>query len=188
MVQNLGTRNTRKVEITMVSQIDHCRFVGCGLIMDIDSVIVCKDVNHLHIQVAWETSLTILGQVCKLKGLVVDLLSVPNNSMITFWTTMQAVAIVVLRQLILITIKLELAIGDTVAVSTDQSTIIHVWISHILIDVIIAQHHVCHLSILIWNHHRHKTSAPIGNTSLSSTTIPQHIKSGLLPINLRLKS
>ena len=100
---------------------------------------------------------------------------------------MQAMAVIILRKLILRSVQRKLTIRDAVAIASDQGTIIHVWVRHVLRDIIVTQHHVRHLTVLIRHHHGNQASAPIRYASLSPFLILQHIQSSRLTIYLRYK-
>ena len=53
------------------------------------------------------------------------------------------------------TIQRKLRISNTVAITTDQTTIVVVRVGHVLVDVVIAQHHIRQFTVLIRHHDRH---------------------------------
>ena len=175
MIQDLRTRNTGKIEITMVRQIHNSRFVCCSLIFDIDSIIVRQCICNLKVQIPGETGFTVLGEIRQFHTLVIYLFGIPNNRMVTFRTTMQAMPIVIQRKLVFHTVQRELTICDTVSITTDQSAVIIVWIVHILLDIIVSQDNVRHFAILVRNHNRHQAPTPVCHTGFRTILVLQHI-------------
>ena len=100
---------------------------------------------------------------------------------------MQAMPVIILRKLILRSVQRKLTIRDTVAITSDQTTIVIIRKSYILSDIIIPKHNIRHLTVLIRHHHGNQASAPIRYASLSPFLILQHIQSSRLTIYLRYK-
>ena len=185
MINNLRARYTGKVEIAVVRQVHHGRLVGRRLIANVHSVVIGQFVSHLHRKVTREACLAVRREIGQLQGLVIKLLRIPNHSVIAFRTAMQAVAVVVLRQVIFRTIQRKLRISNTVAITTDQTTIVVVRVGHVLVDVVIAQHHIRQFTVLVRHHDRHQATAPVRHAGLSALLIGQYIQSGRFAIDLR---
>ena len=175
MIQNLRTRNTGKVEIAMVRQVHDSRFVRCSFVFDIDGIVIRQCVCDFQVQISGETGFTIFGEIRQFHTLVIYLFGIPNNRMITFRTTMQAMSVVILRKLVLNTIQRKLAICNTVSITTDQPAVVIVWIVHILLDIIVSQDDIRHFAILVRNHNRYQAPAPVCHTGLRTILVLQHI-------------
>ena len=169
----------------MVGQVHDGRFVGCRLILDIDRVVVREPVNHLDLQVAWESGLAVGREVGELDRLPVELACVPSDGMIAFRSAMQAMAIIVLGQLIALSVELELAVGDSVAIATDQGAIVIVRELDILLDVVVTQHDVCQFPVAVGYHDRYQAAAPVGDAGFGALAVFQYIQGGWFTVHLR---
>ena len=81
---------------------------------------------------------------------------------------MQAMAIIVLGQLITLPVELELAVGDPVAIATDQGAIVIVRELDILLDVVVTQHDVCQFPVAVGYHDRYQAAAPVGDAGFGA--------------------
>lgn len=69
----------------------------------------------------------------------------------TFLASMQAMSIIILRQLVFNRINLKTAMVDTVSVSTDNCAKIAVYVN-IVSDIVMAKHNITQSSISIGDH------------------------------------
>ena len=159
----------------MVRQVHNSRLVCRSFVFDIDSIVIRQRICNLQVQVSGETGFTVFGEICQFHTLAVYLFGIPNNRMVTIRPTMQAMPVVILRELVFNAVQREFTISDTVPVTTDQPAVVIVWIVHILLDIIVSQDDIRHFAILVRNHNRYQAPAPVCHTGLCTILVLQHI-------------
>jgi hypothetical protein len=98
----------------------------------------------------------------------------------------EAVRLVVLGECVLCPVELELTVGDTVAVATDEGTEVARAVD-IGLDAVVSEDDVGHLAVLVGHHDRDEAAAPVGNASLGTFGILEDVEVGRFPINLCFK-
>ncbi|OAV63392.1 hypothetical protein Barb6_03771 [Bacteroidales bacterium Barb6] len=120
------------------------------------------------------------------KRLRICLIGIPQLDVIAVRTSVQAMPVVVLRQLVFLPVQREFALRDTVSEATNQGTVIPVG-SQIIPDIVVAQHHIRQLSIPVRHHQRYQPPSVIGNAGFCPVPVRQHIKSCLLTVRFCIK-
>jgi len=112
----------REVEVAVVGQVEHCRFVGAGLVVDAQFVAVGEAVGHLGGEVAGETHFAIRRQVSQGHAdriLVLGFLRLPDLLVEALSAAVQGVGLVVLRHLVAFAVEFEGALGQAIAEAAD---------------------------------------------------------------------
>ena len=109
-----------QVEVRMVGQVHHRRAVRLCGIMNVQCVVIRQRESHFAGQVAGEALFTVLGQIRHLHFLSVQLTG-RERSHVEAAAAMQAMPVIVLRQLILHSVNRNPALVQAVAISSDGS-------------------------------------------------------------------
>jgi len=122
LLENVAIAGAGQVEVTVVGQVEHGRFVGAGLVVDAQFVVVGQAIGDFGGQIARETHLAVgreVGQGYANRILVLGFPGLPDFLVETFGAAVQGVGFVVLRHLIAFAIDFESTFGQTVAEAAD---------------------------------------------------------------------
>ncbi len=166
-----------KVEVTVVGEVEHRRFVGAGLVVDVQFVFVVEAVGDLGFQVAGEAHLTVLGQVGEGHAdrvLAFDLLGLPHMLVETLGAAMQRVGAIVERHLVALAVEFKGTAGQAIAEAPDGCTK-KCSAALIALHVIEAQHHVIELAVFV-RHLKGLQHATVGDHGgLHAMAVTQHV-------------
>ena len=144
----------------MIGHIYDGRLIRFCFIADIDGIIVRQFHQNFTGNVARETFFTVRSDISQFDLLRIQLHSVEHTILKPFRATMQAMAVVILRQLIFNAVQCEFTLIDTISITTDAGTKIRRF-ADIILNRIESQNYILHLSVFIGNHHRNNTSSEI---------------------------
>ena len=104
------------------------------------------------------------------EGGVVGLCRLPQGMVKSDGTAVQAVSVVIDGQLIHRVVEGEASVVDAVAVASDQRSEIPVDVD-IVVDVVVAEHHVAHHTIFVRHHERHHAASVIGDAGFHARIV-----------------
>ena len=93
---------------------------------------------------------------------------------------------VILRKLILLTVKRETSLIDTVAIATYQSTEVTVDIN-VVSDRVMSEYDISEIAVLVRDHQRYQTSAIVCYTGFHSVVIDKCVKRSGFTVHLTLE-
>ena len=140
-----------KIEIGVLRQVQDRVFVGCGSVIQPQAVIVGQRIKRGHRKVAGVAFFTILAQIFQLERRPVlsgSDAGFPNNLVEAFEAAMERVWSIIDGQLVLFAVERELAPGDAVAITANQSSEKRI-VFDVVIEMIVAKHNVAHFSMAI---------------------------------------
>ena len=100
---------------------------------------------------------------------------------------MQAVSVVVLRQLYFFAVDGDFALVDAVGISAYGGAEVAMYVL-IVLNAIESEHHVAHHTVSVGNQHRGYASAEIGDAHLHAVGIGEHVEcSGIVVVGARFE-
>ena len=129
--------------------------------------------------VAGESILAVGAEGSELECLVIHLVAVPDTVVEgNRAAAMQAVAVIVGDELVLLAVERELAVADAVAIATDECTEVAAvgTILDIVGYVVMTQAHVGHLAVLVGHHDADDASAEVGEAYFHACCVLQYVK------------
>ena len=167
----------------MVRHVDDGGGRGRGLVLDVDLVVVGKGVGHISLHFAGEAVVAVGGDAKEFHVLCIGLDALIDLVLPTGGTAVEAVAEVVLRELVLGTVDGDLALVDAVRIPADGGTEIGgVVLGEVVLDVVEAEDDVLHLAILVRNHDGDDAAAEVGDAHFHSLFIGQGVQGGGLAV------
>ena len=179
-------RITIQVEVRMVGHVDNGRFICFCFILYIDGIVICQFHDNGALQIAGESFFSVLCQISQLQFLVALLYPFVHTILETFRTAVQAMAVVILRQLIFHTIQCEASLINTIGISSDTCSEIR-RIFDVVLYGIKAQYHILHVSILVGNHDRYDAASEISDTHFHLVLVLQNEQVRFLTIDFCLE-
>ena len=141
-----------KIEVRVVSHIHNGRLVSFRFVTDIDRIIVCQLHQHFTSDISRETFFAIFCRVSQFQFLRIRLNGIKHTVLESLRTAMQAVTVIILRQLILSTVQSKSTLVDTVSITADACSEVR-RLADIILNRIEAEHYITHLSVLVGYHH-----------------------------------
>ena len=98
-------------------------------------------------------------------------------------------AVVVLRQLYGLAVNGYAALVYAVGIAADGCSKVaaKVFAVGILCYIVVAKHHVLHLSVAVGHHNRHNAGSEVGEAHLHTLAVAQGVEMGLLALNVHLE-
>ena len=186
VIHNRGAWDAGEVEVAVVGEVNHRLLVRRRFVLDVDGIVIRQGISNLDVEVAREASLAVLREVGEFDRLGRRLVSCPHLPVEALGTTVEAVRLVVLGKSVLCPVELELTVGDTVAVATDEGTKVARAVD-IGLDAVVSEDDVGHLAVLVGHHDRDEAAAPVGNASLGTFGILEDVEAGRLACDLGFK-
>ena len=143
---------TVQVKVRMVRHIDNSGTVCFGTVTNVDGIVICQRESDLAGQVTREALLSVFRQISQLQNLTAQLAGIEHLILVSLGTSMQAMTVIVARQLILYPIHCNLTLVDAVGITSDGSAEIRRELD-VVLNGIEAQHHITHNAILVRHHH-----------------------------------
>ena len=165
----------------MVGKVHDGWLIGGGGIFHLQLVVVGECVEHLHFECSGKSCRAVFVGECQRQCLVVHLVAVPHAVVISHISSVQAVPVVVLRQLVFLAVECEPSVGNAVAVSSDECSEVAVYV-HIVGQRVVSEHHVAHLSVAVGHEYCHDASAVVGHLYLHAVLVAQGEQANLLSL------
>lgn len=159
-----------EVEIGMVCHVDDGGAVGFGAVADVDGIVVGEREGDFAGQITGEAFFAVSREASQFKSLVAELLGIEYLILIAPGTAMQAVAVVVLRQLIFHAIYGDLALIDAIGITADGGAEVR-RIFDVILNGLEAQYDITHHAVLIRHHHRYDASAEVRDANFHATFV-----------------
>ena len=168
-----------EVEVGVVRHVDDGRGVGRGLVGDVDLVVVGEGVGHIGLHFAREVVVAVGGDAEELHVLGVGFDALIHLVLPAGGTAVEAVAEVVLRELVLLAVQGDLALVDAVRVAADGGAEVRlVVVREIVGDLVEAQDDVLHLALVVRDEDGDDAAAEIGDAHLHAIGVGQGVQGG----------
>ncbi|RMR10450.1 hypothetical protein ALP91_101155 [Pseudomonas savastanoi pv. glycinea] len=167
---------TRQVEIAMVGQVQHCRLVSGGAVVNLQLVFLIQAVSDFSFQCARKAHLAIRRHVGQLHaGRITGLgfFCLPESFVKTLSAAVQGIGLVVERDLVGLAIQAELAACQAVAESADGRAEINRAVVLVALNIVEAQDDVLDLSGLVRHQQRLQRRAVGDDAGLHAVTVAQ---------------
>ena len=166
-----------QVEIGVIGQVDHGRFVAGGLVGNAQLVVVIQAVGHAGKKIARITLVAVRAEKAEADGgrVGVDRLLLPNVLVKSARAAVQAVGRIVDRELVIFPGQLEFSEGDPVAVTADDRAQVG-GLAQVGGEPVAAEGHVVELSVAVGHDDSHHRRAVIHDADADAVFIGQRVK------------
>lgn len=181
-------RISGKVEIGMVGHVDDRGLVGGGLVTDVDGVVLRKGEGHIGRDMAREVGFSVGRVKLQFQGVAGTGDNLGDLVLPTIGASMEAMAVVILRELILNTFHSDLALVDTVGVTANRGAKVRlIVLREIILDLVEAQDDILVLTLLVRNHHGDDAASEIGDADFHTGLVGQRVKVDPLTVPLNME-
>jgi uncharacterized protein len=104
----------------------------------------------------------------------------------SFRTTVQAMSVIIARQLVFNSIQSKFSLIDAIGITTDAGTEVR-RLADVILNRVEAQYYITHHPFFIGNHYRNNTSSKISDANLHVVLITEYIQIGFLSAHLSLE-
>src|SRR5215831_16295935 len=123
MTQDIALSFTRQIEVRVMGQVHGSGFVGRGLVIDGEFILVVQGISYPSFEqarISFFTICAVIGQNHTYAIAVLEGLSFPHDLIEAFDTTMQVIGPVICRERITLSIQRKPTLGDPVAITADD--------------------------------------------------------------------
>ena len=168
-----------EVEVGVVRHVDDGRGRGRGLVLDVDLVVIREGVGHIGLHFAREVVIAVGGDAEELHVTGVGLDALIHLVLPARRTAVEAVAEVVLRELVLHAVQGDLALVDAVRIPADGGAEVRlVVLREVIGDLVEAQDDILHVSVLVRDHDGDDAAAEVGDAHLHAVCIGHRVQGG----------
>lgn len=175
-----GVGDTGEGEEGVIREVDDCLLIRRSLIFDDQLIIISEGVSHPDLELTRETFLTIGTRQLEDAGLVVHAGDIPHTYVIAFLSAMEVVGSVIGSQLVFLTVEGELSLGDTVAITTDETAQIRLGRVDDIVDIIMAHNNIAEVAVFIGDHDGYEGTAEVGERHFMAFLVLEDVEVGLL--------
>ena len=175
-----------KIEIRVVCHIHDSRLVRFRFITDINGIVICQLHQDFASDISREAFFTVFCDISKFHFLGIRLHCIKHAILETLRATVQAMPVVIARQLIFNAVQRKFTLINTVCITADTSSKIG-RLTDVILNRIKPQHYVTHLSVLIGNHYGNDTPTEVCNANFHIVLITQSKQISFLSVHFRLE-
>ena len=180
---------TVEVPVGMIGHVNDGFLVGCCRILNINGVVIGKGISYNGRHVAREVIVFIGRMQRKFERIGRRLAAIVNLILPSSEAAVQAMAIVVFRQLDGFTVNCDAPLVDTVGISPNGCAEItaKMLVVGILSHIVVAQTHIVKLALTVGNHHGNDARSKVCHAQFYAVFVRQRVETGLLSANIRLE-
>ena len=177
-----------QVEVRMVGHVDDRRRVRRGGVPDVDRVVLSEGEGHVGGHSAGEVRVTVRRDNLQLQMRGVRLQHIVDLVLPAVRASVQAMAEIILRQLILNAVQRKPSAVDAVGVTPDGSPEIRlVVLREIVRDLVEAKDDILELTVPVRHHHGHDPATKIGDAHLHTRLVGQCVEGSPRTVTLSLE-
>ncbi len=172
-------RVSGEVEIGVVGHVDDGGRIGSGLVGNLQGVVVREGVGHRGFYGTGEVAVPVRGFAQEFHMMFIGFQDGIYLVLPAVGPAVQAVAVVVLRQLVFHPVQGEAALVDAIGVAADGGAEVRlVVLREIIGHLVEAQHHVLQFSVFVRNHDGDDAAAEVGDAHLHALGVGEGIQGG----------
>ena len=187
VIQNVAVTFPRKVEVTVLAEVDGGGLVGSGFVIDDEFVGVGQRVGDSHLEITGPAVVAIFTQISECHARVaLQRFAVPDNFVERlFGAAVQRVGPVIFRQSVGFAVEGEGAVGDAVGIAADNSAQER-RIRNVALQVLVAENDVGKLAFAVGDANRNNDAAIVHRIDFDSVGVRERVQGDGPPI-LRAK-
>src|SRR5437868_8120594 len=120
MAKNVPITFSCQIEVTMLRNIQWCRFVSCGLVIDNQLIVVSERVADLYLEIAGIAFLAVfthIGERNPNSLLTLDLIGLPDDFVEAIYAAMQGIWAIIFSQDVFHSVQSERAISNQIGLA-----------------------------------------------------------------------
>ena len=178
VVENRAFAFAFKVEVGVLGEVHRRRFVGGGMVVDDQGVLVGQCVGYGDLQVAGVVFFHVFCEIGQHELVFCGVeFCIPNDFIKTDGSAVQVVPNAIFLQFIILAVERKTTVGDAVAVATDKGTEVGLVDGiHVTFDAVVAEYDVGKFSVTVSNENRRDDGPVVGDLDGHAAVVRERVE------------